>query len=935
MAKQKTEKVKTATTNKPVANNWRNGNNIYAVIVFAFSFLLYFNSIFNDYNLDDELVTQNHRLTSKGISAIPEIFSSPYYQDQSGYKYEYRPIVLTTFAIEHSLFGEHAVVSHFINTLLYSLMCVLLLLVLRKLLIGYGNILSFLITLLFASHPVHTEVVASIKNRDEILSLGFALLSLYYAIAWAGKKQRLQLVAVLLFFMAGILSKSSAITFAIIIPILLVLFTRISFDSLFIVTFLLAVPATLFSRSGTLVQQVILSILLLASSVFFYAIKYYYTLWASLKKACNVLFSYSTAQSANTSLAGNINTGFFTKPGIILTWLLLIAILMALSIIGLQYGNTWLSVTPLIVMSAIYFMAGSEVKLLLIIPISLITALALTIFQEAQFLLGAALIVFIATNLLSTNKYVRFAAIAAYLVYLGISVAILHSYFFILVIVFLFFLNKKTTLLLLPVGLLTLFFYIKSIYGAISASQPITLAVLGFPVVYAGLFLVWRKKEVVATKAAVALLPLIVLVYFVVQPPVSNSLYYSIKNKYITASNIKATDPTPVQTVRPLVFMEVPVTANDPLSIKLGTALVVMIKYAKLVCVPYPLSFYYGYAVVKPTEITQPLAISSLIFHLLVLAIALSIFRKYPVPSAGLLIYLVCIIIFSNLVTPVPGIMGDRFLFIPSLGFSMVVVWLLSILFKQALTVSNVRFNELQKPFAYTLTGVLVVYSLLTVARNSNWKDRLTLFSHDIASVEESAQAHNLLALHSFIASNKETDVAKKNELRQQAMVHFKRAIEIYPKFLNASFDYARLLDAMGKYDEALKAYQYTTTIEPNFTSPYFSMGIIYQNLNQFDNATKCYEKYLSNHPKQMEAYANLSFAYYKMGDYNNSISVNRKAIANVPENAFNPLVNIGKTYLKMQINDSALYYFGLAKQLNPTDPYVSQYIQQLSTPQK
>jgi tetratricopeptide (TPR) repeat protein len=112
-------------------------------------------------------------------------------------------------------------------------------------------------------------------------------------------------------------------------------------------------------------------------------------------------------------------------------------------------------------------------------------------------------------------------------------------------------------------------------------------------------------------------------------------------------------------------------------------------------------------------------------------------------------------------------------------------------------------------------------------------------------------------------------------------------------------------------------------------------MGIIYQNLNQFDNATKCYEKYLSNHPKQMEAYANLSFAYYKMGDYNNSISVNRKAIANVPENAFNPLVNIGKTYLKMQINDSALYYFGLAKQLNPTDPYVSQYIQQLSAPQK
>lgn len=935
MAKQKTEKVKTATPNKPVTSNWLTGNNIYAVIVFAFSFLLYFNSIFNDYNLDDELVTQNHRLTSKGISSIPEIFSSPYYQDQSGYKYEYRPVVLTTFAIEHSLFGEHAAVSHFINAMLYSLMCVLLLLVLRKLLTDNGNILPFFITLLFAAHPVHTEVVTSIKNRDEILALGFALLCLYYAIAYASKKNWFQLIAILLFFMMGILSKSTAITFSIIIPILLVLFTEISFASLFIISLLLAVPATLFSRSGMLLQQVFLSVLLLASPVFFYVLKHGNSVLAGLKKAYNTLFSYSITKSTDTATTDNINIGFFKKTGVVLAWFLPVAFLSALSILGLQYGNVWLSVSPLLVMSVIYFMAGNEVKLLLIIPISLITALTLTIFQEAQFLLGAALIVFIATNLLSTNKYVRITAITAYLVYGGISVAILHSYFFLLAIAFLFFLNNRTTLLLIPVGLLTLFFYIKSIYGAISASQPVTLAALGFPVVYAGLFLVWRKKEALATKAAVALLPLVVLVYFVVHPPVSNSLYYSIKNKYITASNIKATDPTPVQTVRPLVFMEVPVTANDPLSIKLGTALVVMIKYAKLVCVPYPLSFYYGYAVIKPTEITQPLAISSLIFHLLLLAIALSIFRKYPVPTAGLLIYLVCIVIFSNLVTPVPGIMGDRFLFIPSLGFSMVVVWLLSILFKQALTISNVRFNELQKPFAYTLTGVLVVYSLLTVSRNSNWKDRLTLFSHDIASVEESAQAHNLLALHSFIASNKETDVAKKNELRQQAMVHFKRAIEIYPKFLNASFDYARLLDAMGKYDEALKAYQYTTTIEPNFTSPYFSMGIIYQNLNQFDNATKCYEKYLSNHPKQMEAYANLSFAYYKMGDYNNSISVNRKAIANVPENAFNPLVNIGKTYLKMQINDSALYYFGLAKQLNPTDPYVSQYIQQLSAPQK
>ena len=107
---------------KEVNSLWQ-GKKLYAIIIFSFSALLYFNSVFNDYNMDDELVTQNHRLTSKGISAIPEIFTSPYYEDKAGYKYEYRPIVLASFAIEHSLFGEHAWISHSINVLLYALLC--------------------------------------------------------------------------------------------------------------------------------------------------------------------------------------------------------------------------------------------------------------------------------------------------------------------------------------------------------------------------------------------------------------------------------------------------------------------------------------------------------------------------------------------------------------------------------------------------------------------------------------------------------------------------------------------------------------------------------------------------------------------------------------------------------------------------------------------
>ena len=51
------------------------------------TFFLFANTLGNGYNMDDGMVTRNHPLTSKGLSAISEIFTSPYYSDAMGYAY--------------------------------------------------------------------------------------------------------------------------------------------------------------------------------------------------------------------------------------------------------------------------------------------------------------------------------------------------------------------------------------------------------------------------------------------------------------------------------------------------------------------------------------------------------------------------------------------------------------------------------------------------------------------------------------------------------------------------------------------------------------------------------------------------------------------------------------------------------------------------------
>src|SRR5438132_954851 len=78
---------------------------------------------------------------------------------------------------------------------------------------GAPAALPLIVTLLYLSHPVHTEVVANIKSRDEILAFFFAVVCLYLLIRHSESKSRLSLAASVLAFFAALLAKESIITF--------------------------------------------------------------------------------------------------------------------------------------------------------------------------------------------------------------------------------------------------------------------------------------------------------------------------------------------------------------------------------------------------------------------------------------------------------------------------------------------------------------------------------------------------------------------------------------------------------------------------------------------------------------------------------------------------------------------------------------------------
>ncbi len=209
------------------------------LLLFCLCFLFYGNTLKNKYSLDDEYVTvtnfpikgqqyyPNHSLVSKGFKGIPKIWKSRYSHDNNDAS-DYRPFTTTTFAIEYGLFGQNPFISHLINILLYSITVCLLYCVLIKLFQEYENkfTLAFICSLLFLIHPVHTEVVASLKNRDEILAFLLALGALWFSIAAYEKPSFKNFLFIVVLLILGSLSKRSAIIFVGVIPLALVFFRQ-------------------------------------------------------------------------------------------------------------------------------------------------------------------------------------------------------------------------------------------------------------------------------------------------------------------------------------------------------------------------------------------------------------------------------------------------------------------------------------------------------------------------------------------------------------------------------------------------------------------------------------------------------------------------------------------------------------------------------------
>jgi tetratricopeptide (TPR) repeat protein len=248
---------------------------------------------------------------------------------------------------------------------------------------------------------------------------------------------------------------------------------------------------------------------------------------------------------------------------------------------------------------------------------------------------------------------------------------------------------------------------------------------------------------------------------------------------------------------------------------------------------------------------------------------SLAIYQKSKPIFFGLWWFLITLSPVYNLI-PLFNPLADRYLYIPVLGFCMAA----------AVVLNDVVKSRLNRPGrSRIVTAILVVciaglYSTVTVARNRDWKDGLTLWSKTVKSSPGSSVARGSLG-HAYQQLGR----------LDEAVEQYKKAVAIYPDDYKAHYNLGVVYAQQGFFDRAITSYQRSIRSNPSYPNARFNLGIIYKNQGDLDRAIDQFRKVTELDPADFEARNNLGVAYAVRGDLKLAIGEWEKVLEIDPDN--------------------------------------------------
>jgi len=279
-------------------------------------------------------------------------------------------------------------------------------------------------------------------------------------------------------------------------------------------------------------------------------------------------------------------------------------------------------------------------------------------------------------------------------------------------------------------------------------------------------------------------------------------------------------------------------------------------EYVRLLILPFDLHMEYGPRLFNPAD---PKVVIGIIITASSIAYALSKKSAKGVVFFSTLWFFIALLPVSNVIYPINAYMAEHWLYLPSIGFFLILAKVLRTLYGR---------KEFKIFAVLIVAGLSAFYSYLTIRQGGYWKDPVSFYERTIQYAKESDRMYNNLAI-----------IYKDIGKYDKAIPLYKKAIELNPKYAGACTNLGLAYDAIGRYEDAIASYKQAIKANPDFADAYHNLGVVYCILGKYDEAIALFKKAIELNPKYADTYCNLGLTYESMGMRQEAISSYNKAI--------------------------------------------------------
>jgi Tfp pilus assembly protein PilF len=348
---------------------------------------------------------------------------------------------------------------------------------------------------------------------------------------------------------------------------------------------------------------------------------------------------------------------------------------------------------------------------------------------------------------------------------------------------------------------------------------------------------------------------------------------------------------------------------------KAGIICYTLYEYLRLLIFPHPLTHDYYPKQIPVLGLFSIKSILAIIIYLFMIGFIILRNKKSPIITFSFICYLFPLFIVSNILFPIGTNMGERFLFMPSFGYCILITYLLFIVLKFSINIRIAIFSVL-----------LLLLSIKTISRNPVWHDNLKLFTTDSKISKNSAKIHNAIAGVMMEKIPALKDSAKIHEITSKARIELEKAINIHPMYMEAQLQLGNVNYFEKNYEEAIKRYNVVLQnlpededafknlqmalrergwqigmqtgnsdlakdylrqalgMNPNDPQSIMLMGIAEGTSKNYQEAANYFYKVLKIDPKNAQAWFNLGITFKNTGEIMRSDSMFKQATQIDPE---------------------------------------------------